>query len=184
MPIDPKQFRHTVSHFLTGVTVIACDIEGDVQAMTANSFTSLSLDPPLVLFCPAKSTKTGQQVMHFKSFSINVLREEQQALSNYFAGGWKQPNPPPFHFVQQEGIPRLEGSLASLLCKVYQVHEGGDHWIVVGEVIALHQGIEPLRPLGFHLGRYALLETVRTSSAPDLYAASDPEPVHYHYQSW
>jgi 3-hydroxy-9,10-secoandrosta-1,3,5(10)-triene-9,17-dione monooxygenase reductase component len=184
MPIDPKQYRQTVGRFLTGVTVIACDIDGDVQAMTANSFTSLSLDPPLILFCPAKSTKTGQQVMQFKSFSINVLREEQQALSNYFAGGWKQPTPPPFRFVQQESIPRLEGSLASLLCKVHQVHEGGDHWIVVGEVIAMHQGIEPLRPLGFHLGRYAQLETVKTSAAPDLYSASDPEPVHYNYESW
>jgi 3-hydroxy-9,10-secoandrosta-1,3,5(10)-triene-9,17-dione monooxygenase reductase component len=184
MPIDPKQYRQTVGRFLTGVTVIACDINGNVQAMTANSFTSLSLDPPLILFCPAKSTRTGEQVMQFKSFSVNVLREDQQALSNYFAGGWKQTAPPPFRFVKQEGIPRLEGSLASLLCKVFQVYEGGDHWIVVGEVIALHQGIEPLRPLGFHLGRYAQLEKVLTSPAPDLYTASDPEPVHYHYESW
>jgi 3-hydroxy-9,10-secoandrosta-1,3,5(10)-triene-9,17-dione monooxygenase reductase component len=113
-----------------------------------------------------------------------VLREDQQALSNYFAGGWKEPTPPPFRFVQQEGIPRLEGCLASLLCKVYGVYDGGDHWIVVGEVIVLHQGIEPLRPLGFHLGRYAHLEKISTSAAPDLYAASDPEPVHYHFQSW
>ncbi len=184
MPIDPKQLRQTVGRFLTGVTVIACDIEGEVQAMTANSFTSLSLDPALILFCPGKNTRTGQQVEKFKSFSINVLREEQEALSNYFAGGWKQPVPPPFRFVKQDGIPRLEGSLASLLCRVYRVHEGGDHWIVVGEVIALHQGIEPLRPLGFHAGRYAKLEQAPRSVAPDLYAPADPEPVHYHYQSY
>jgi len=182
--IDPKLYRQTVGRFLSGVTVVACDVAGEVQAMTANSFTSLSLDPPLILFCPAKHTKTGQQIANFQSFSINILREEQQALSNYFAGGWKQPDPPPFKFVRQEQIPRLEGSLASLLCSVHQIYEGGDHWIVVGRVQALHQGIEPLRPLGFHLGRYALLEQAKSVSAPDLYETSDPEPVHYHYQSW
>jgi flavin reductase (DIM6/NTAB) family NADH-FMN oxidoreductase RutF len=184
MSIDTRQFRQTVGRFLTGVTVIACDIGGEVQAMTANSFTSLSLDPPMILFCPAKSTKTGQQVTHVKSFSVNVLREDQQALSNYFAGGWKQQTPPPFRFVQQEGIPRLEGSLASLLCRVHAVYEGGDHWIVIGEVIAMFQGVEPLHPLGFHLGRYALLDRGQTNAAPDLYATADPEPVHYHYESW
>jgi flavin reductase (DIM6/NTAB) family NADH-FMN oxidoreductase RutF len=184
MSFDGKQLRLTVGRFLTGVTVIACDIEGEVQAMTANSFTSLSLDPPLLLFCPGKATKTGQLVHQFKSFSINVLREEQEALSNYFAGGWKQPSPPPFRFVKQDGIPRLEGSLASMLCEVYAVYEGGDHWIVIGKVIALHQGIEPLRPLVFHLGRYATLEKTHISNAPDLYEATDPDPVHYHYQSY
>jgi 3-hydroxy-9,10-secoandrosta-1,3,5(10)-triene-9,17-dione monooxygenase reductase component len=181
--IDPKRYRQTVGRFLTGVTVVACDVAGEVQAMTANSFTSLSLDPPLVLFCPGKHTKTGQQVANFRSFSVNVLREEQQAISNYFAGGWKQPDPPPFRFVRQDQIPRLEGSLASLLCTVHEIYEGGDHWIVVGRVLGLHEGIEPLRPLGFHLGRYALLEQA-TTRAPDLYETSDPEPVHYHYQSW
>ena len=182
--IEPKLFRQTVGRFLTGVTVIACDIGGEVQAMTANSFTSLSLDPPLILFCPGKSTRTGQQVTHFRSFSVNFLREDQQALSNYFAGSWKQPTPPPFNFIQEDGIPRLEGCLASLLCTVHQVYEGGDHFIVVGHVDALHQGIEPLRPLAFYLGRYGLLEKGKTEAAPDLYNSEDPQPVHYHYESW
>lgn len=183
--IDPRQLRQTVGRFLTGVTVIVCDVEGEVLGMTANSFTSLSLDPPLVLFCPGKNTRTGQNVAQIGSFSVNVLREEQQALSNYFAGGWKQPDPPPFRFVQQEGVPRLEGSLASLLCRTHQVHEGGDHWIVVGEVIALHQGVEPLHPLCFHLGRYATMQKTATAAPPvDLYNPSEPEPVHFHYESW
>ena len=184
MSIDAKHLRQTVGRFLTGVTVVACDIDGAVQAMTANSFTSLSLDPPLLLFCPGKSTKTGQQVNQFKNFSINVLREDQEALSNYFAGGWKHPVPPPFKFVKQHGIPRLEGSLASMLCEVHQVFEGGDHWIVIGKVIALHQGIEPLRPLVFHLGRYATLEKTLSANAPNLYQPADPDPVHYHYESY
>jgi 3-hydroxy-9,10-secoandrosta-1,3,5(10)-triene-9,17-dione monooxygenase reductase component len=184
MAIDPKLFRQTVGRFLTGVTVIACDIGGEVQGMTANSFNSLSLDPPLILFCPGKSTKTGQRVRHFGSFSVNFLREDQQALSNYFAGGSKQATPPPFNFIRQDGIPRLEGCLASLLCTVHQVYEGGDHFIVIGRVQALHQGIEPLRPLVFYLGRYGQLEKDKTEAAPDLYTSEDPQPVHYHYESW
>ncbi len=184
MTIDPKQYRQTVGRFLTGVTVIAYEVEGNVLAMTANSFTSLSLEPPLVLFCPGKHTRTGQQVERISSFSVNVLREDQQALSTYFAGGWKQPSPPPFRFVQQENVPRLEGSLASLLCRTHHVYEGGDHWIVVGEVIALHQGVEPLHPLGFHLGRYANVQKTTASPDVDLYNPAEPEPVHYHYESW
>ena len=184
MAIETKLLRQTVGRFLTGVTVIACDIGDEVQAMTANSFTSLSLDPPMILFCPGKSTKSGQQVTQFRNFSVNFLREDQQALSNYFAGSWREPVPPPFNFIKQAGIPRLEGCLASLLCTVHQVHEGGDHLIVVGNVQGLYQGIEPFRPLAFYLGRYALLESMKSEAAPDLYDSADPQPVHYHYQSW
>ena len=93
--IDPKLLRQTVGRFLTGVTVIVCAVEGELLGMTANSFTSLSLDPPLILFCPGKHTRTGQNVASIETFSVNVLREDQQPLSNYFAGGWKQPEPPP-----------------------------------------------------------------------------------------
>jgi flavin reductase (DIM6/NTAB) family NADH-FMN oxidoreductase RutF len=173
-----------VGRFLTGVTVIAFEVETGVQAMTANSFTSLSLDPPLLLFCPAKTTRTGQLIHRATSFSVNILREEQQALSTFFAGGWKEPNPPPYRFVPLEEVPRLEGSLASLACSIYQIHEGGDHWIVVGKVIAMHQGIEPLHPLAFHLGRYTNLQTRTSSPAPDLSEGFEAVPVHYHYESW
>ena len=62
MSIDPRTFRHTVGQFVTGVTVVAIESEGEVRAMTANSFTSLSLDPPLVLFCLGKETKAGQHI--------------------------------------------------------------------------------------------------------------------------
>jgi len=182
--IDSKAYRQTVGRFLTGVTVIAFEVDNEVKAMTANSFTSLSLDPPLLLFCPAKTTRTGQLIHRATSFSVNILREDQQALSTFFAGGWKQPTDPPYRFVPIEGVPRLEGSLASLACSMHQIHEGGDHWIVIGEVKAMHQGIEPLRPLAFHLGRYTNLQTMTSSPAPDLLEPFEPVPVHYHYESW
>jgi len=183
MSFDTNTFRQTVGRFLTGVTVVAFETEDEVKAMTANSFTSLSLDPPLLLFCPAKSTKTGQLIHRASGFSVNILREDQQALSTFFAGAWKQPVEPPYRFVPLEGVPRLEGSLASLACSVYQIYEGGDHWIVLGKVTALHQGIEPLRPLAFHLGRYTHLKPATSSAAPDLYEQHEAVPVHYQ-ESW
>src|SRR5215208_6473833 len=114
MPIDSHRFRQTVGQFVTGVTVIAIDIGETIRAMTANSFTSLSLDPPLVLFCIGKDTRAGQVVHEASGFSVNILAHGQQDLSSYFGGGWKDPSPPPFAFIAWDGGPRLEGSAASL----------------------------------------------------------------------
>ena len=165
MPIDSRTFRQTVGQFVTGVTVIALDVGGTLRAMTANSFTSLSLDPPLVLFCVGKHTRAGQAVHSATGFSINILAEGQQDVSTYFAGAWKSAAPPPFTFVEWEGAPRLEGSVASLGCDIYAIHEGGDHWIVVGRVVALHRPDTIARPLMFFRGAYATLGEERALTA-------------------
>jgi flavin reductase (DIM6/NTAB) family NADH-FMN oxidoreductase RutF len=157
MSIDPRAFRQTVGQFVTGVTVIAMEVDGSIRALTANSFTSLSLDPPLVLFCLGKGTKAGQYIHQVTEFSINILSQEQRSLSTYFAGGWKGAEPPPFVFTSGEGGPRLEGTVASLGCRLQTVHEGGDHWIVVGEVVSMHRSELPRSPLVFFAGRYATL---------------------------
>ena len=98
MSIDPKEFRRTVGQFVTGVTVIAADIEGSTRGMTANAFSSLSLDPPLVLFCLAKKAHLAQVIHMASGFSVNFLTHAQQDLSAYFAGMWKEPTPPAFGF--------------------------------------------------------------------------------------
>lgn len=182
MSIDVRAFRQTVGQFVTGVTAIATEIEGEVRAMTANSFTSLSLDPALVLFCAGKTTKTGQLVLKAEGFSVNILRHDQEALSTYFAGRWKGAEPPPFRFLTWVGGPRLEGCSAALGCAVHEIYEGGDHWIVVGRVLALHQGIEPRRPLAFFSGCYHRLENATGTSAPDLQAVA--APVLAYYDPW
>ena len=82
MSIDPRTFRQTVGQFVTGVTVIAMEVDGSIRALTANSFTSLSLNPPLVLFCLGKGTKAGQLIQDVVEFSVNILSQEQQALSS------------------------------------------------------------------------------------------------------
>jgi flavin reductase (DIM6/NTAB) family NADH-FMN oxidoreductase RutF len=161
MAIDPKEFRRTVGCFVTGVTVIAADIDGHTRGMTANAFTSLSLDPPLVLFCVAKKAHLGQVVYSMKGFSVNILTIDQQPLSQYFSGGWKEPSPPPFTFDAWEGGPKLAGVSAALGCGVETIHEGGDHFIVVGRVLALYRSEPAAPPLVFTSGRYtALAETV------------------------
>jgi len=111
---DSRRFRHAVGHFVTGVTIVVTEIGGEVWAMTANSFTSPSLDPPLVLFCVGKDTKTGRVIHSAPGFSVNILRHGQQHLSTYFAGGWNEPERPEFAFVPWVGAPRLEEGAAAL----------------------------------------------------------------------
>lgn len=156
MSIDPRAFRQTVGQFATGVAVITTEIEGAIRALTVNSFTALSLDPPLVLFCVGKTTKTGQLVHAAGGFAVNILSQGQQDLSTYFAGGWTGAQPPSFAFADWEGAPRLEGCAAAVGCSTETIHEGGDHWIVVGRVLALYR-VAHAAPLVFFGGRYANL---------------------------
>lgn len=155
---DARTFRQTVGHFVTGVTVVAFDdADGTTRAMTANSFTSLSLDPPLILFCVGKHTRTGRAIHEARRFSINILAEDQQDLSQYFAGAWRQAVPPPFTFAHWNGRPRLEGCAASLACDIHAIHEGGDHWIVIGQVVGVDCSQLDAKPLVFFRGGYAAL---------------------------
>src|SRR5687768_8059876 len=164
--IDSPTFRRTVGQFATGVTVITIEAEGAVHAMTANSFTSLSLDPPLVLFCVGRDTKMGQLVQGAPGFSVNILHAGQQDISSYFAGAWRQETVPAFRFARGEGTARLEGCAAALECSMYAVYEGGDHWIVVGRVAAVHRTDKGCRPLVFFDGRYVSVDDVLADSAP------------------
>ena len=165
-PIDPRAYRQTIGQFATGVAVVAIEVDGEIHGMTANAITSVSLNPMLILFCVDKHAKMAELMRQAQGFSINFLRDEQQALSTYFAGGWKQEKAPPFRFVAWTGSPRLEGCAAAISCRLHQIVEGGDHWIVLGEVAALHTGIEPRYPLIFHAGMYRKLDRREIEPAP------------------
>ena len=154
MAIDDVGFRQALGHFASGVTVVTTEHEGHLYGMTVASFASLSLDPPLVLFCVGKSTKTGQLIEVGHRFCVSILHEGQRDLSTYFGGGWKSDVPPPFAFVNWHESPRLEGSAAALSCRVEAIHEGGDHWIVVGRVAAFQRREDGVAPLVFFGGRY------------------------------
>jgi len=168
MQIDSRTFRQVVGQFPTGVSVVATEINGEIHGMTANSLASLSLAPMLMLVSVDKRAKMAEFVQQAQGFSINILRDEQEALSTYFAGGWKQPNAPPFRFVEWTGGPRLEGSLASIGCRTQKLIEAGDHWIVLGEVVALHIGVEPHSPLIFHRSMYRKIDFRDGKPAPEL----------------
>ena len=114
MPIDSRTLRQTVGRFVTGVTVVAIEVEGEIRAMTANSFTSLSLDPPLVLFCLGKDDKAGRHIhVGARLFRSASCSEDQRDLSSYFAGGWTpDASPPPFSFIdvgRRSAARRLRG---------------------------------------------------------------------------
>jgi len=181
MPLDPLTFRQTMGQFPTGVTVIAAQVGDEIHGMTANAVTSLSLDPMLVIFCAGKQTRMAELIRQAASFSINILRDEQQALSSYFAGAWKEPAPP-FRFVPWTGGPRVEGCLAAIGCEVHEFVEGGDHWIVIGRVLALHQGIEPRRPLVFYARQYWRIDVADSQPAPNLGWVETP--THVFYDPW
>jgi flavin reductase (DIM6/NTAB) family NADH-FMN oxidoreductase RutF len=181
VPPDARRFRDTMGLFATGVAVVIVRADQEVIAMTMNAVSSLSLDPMLVMFCPGKKSRLARHMTSLSGFSINILRHDQQALSTYFAGGWQEPAPPPYRLVPSGCAPRLEGALASIQCEPQQVIEGGDHWIVIGQVLELHTGIAPHHPLLFLGGRYRRVDFSESALAPDLTNVHD-EPAHIYYE--
>lgn len=158
MSVDGQALRRALRHAATGVSVVVTEIDGETRGMTVGSFSSVSLAPPLILFCAGRSTRLGQSARSLDRFTVNVLGADQGALSAWFAGMWQAPEPPAFRFVPWDAATRLEGCVLSLACSVEALHETGDHWIVVGRVDDLHQEADPQGPLVFHGGQYARVE--------------------------
>jgi flavin reductase (DIM6/NTAB) family NADH-FMN oxidoreductase RutF len=155
--IDARAFRAALGAFATGVTVITTSApDGTPVGLTANSFNSVSLDPPMVLWSLARcawSLPIFQQASHW---AVHVLGVDQQALSNRFA----RPGADKFRGLpvgwSSTGIPLLEGCAARFECETAFRHEGGDHIIMVGTVTHFERGGDSA-PLVFHGGRYAQL---------------------------
>jgi flavin reductase (DIM6/NTAB) family NADH-FMN oxidoreductase RutF len=151
------EFRKALGQFSTGVTVVTVEPEpGRVQGMTANSFTSVSLDPMLILVCVDQRAKILPFLQKKKRFGVSVLKSGQQAVSEYFARGVHSAEAEErlaIHFMKMPGgIPVLENALLQLSCTVVTSHPAGDHTIFVGEVetAAIDEG----EPLLFFRGEY------------------------------
>lgn len=143
--------------FATGVTIITVDLEGEVHGMTANAFASVSLDPPLVLVCVEQSTRTHVHLHAKKRFGINVLREDQRAISEYYARVERSHESAEAeagaHFDHTtHGTPVLHGALAYLECRLHSAEAAGDHTIFIAEVedVVVREG----DPLLFFRGKY------------------------------
>ncbi|WJY17821.1 flavin reductase family protein [Alteriqipengyuania flavescens] len=154
---DPRVLRDAMGCFATGVTVVTALAEdGEPVGLTANSFTSVSLDPPLLLVCPAKNAGTTRVLENTEHFAVNVLGTDQKDLSQLFAtkGADRFDG---FAFETWDyGVPIIPGSLANFECRRHALHDGGDHMILVGEVERVR--FEPNRdPLLYFGGKYRRL---------------------------
>lgn len=152
--IDPIALRKAFGTFVTGVTVVtAYDRDGNPRGMTANSFTSVSLDPPLLLICIGKTASSYEAFNHTDSFAINFLHEGQTDVSAVFASKTADKFDSVRYQKVHTGAPILTDSLSWFDCTVFNRVEAGDHVVLIGEVHAF--GTSPLPPLGFCRGRYA-----------------------------
>lgn len=155
--LDSRAFRNTMGLFATGVAVVAVECEGQVFGMTANAIASVSLEPLLVLVCIQKTAHLMSCLEQSGGFSINILSEDREDLSRFFANMWPHPEPPPFTFIPWTGGPRLEGAIGAVACQTAQILAGGDHWIVLGQVVDLYQAENPANPLLYYRGQYRRL---------------------------
>ncbi|MEU0543711.1 3-hydroxy-9,10-secoandrosta-1,3,5(10)-triene-9,17-dione monooxygenase reductase subunit [Nocardia sp. NPDC005978] len=165
--IDPRQFRNVLGQFCTGITVITTFGEdGAPIGFACQSFAALSLEPPLVLFCPTKGSKSWAAIEASGKFCVNILAEEQQPVCarfgsrepDKFAGvGWR---------TSELELPVLDDALATIECVVDRVVDGGDHYIVIGRVQALSESTDSGRPLLFYRGQYTAIEPDKTVPAP------------------
>lgn len=144
-PLSPQAaLREVLAQFATGVTVITAGAGRNCHGMTANAFTSVSLEPPLVLCCVARAARMHEVILSANSFAISILGADQQAAAKHFAD-WRRPDgEAQFDAVrwdkgQRTGAPLLAGALAWLECELVKVHDGGDHSIFIGEVLSANR---------------------------------------------
>jgi 3-hydroxy-9,10-secoandrosta-1,3,5(10)-triene-9,17-dione monooxygenase reductase component len=154
--VDARQFRETLGRFPTGVAVVTAAGPDGPAGLTTNAFSSLSLDPPLVLVCFDHGSRTLGVVRDSGRFAVNFLRAGQEEIARLFAG--KMPHPEKFAAVTHttdHGVPVLDDALAWLVCDLEALHPGGDHDIGVGAVTTL--GGQDGEPLLFYRGDFRTL---------------------------
>ncbi|MCW2500426.1 MAG: flavin reductase domain protein FMN-binding protein [Frankiales bacterium] len=153
---DPGHFREVLSHFCSGVVVVTGVVDGAPAGMTCQSFASLSLDPPLVLFCPARSSTSWPVLSRAEVLCINVLSGDQQQLSNGFARSGSDKFADVVWTPTPRGAPALDGAAAHLEVCVQDVFDGGDHQIVTCQVVSL-QARGDAEPLLYYRSGYRAL---------------------------
>jgi 3-hydroxy-9,10-secoandrosta-1,3,5(10)-triene-9,17-dione monooxygenase reductase component len=152
-PIDSESFRHVLGHLPTGVTVVTANGGDGPLAMSANSVTSVSLHPPMILFCPAKSSTTWPGIRQSGRFCVNIFAAHHEEASRRFSARGVDR----FAGVAWHGRPSgpaLDDAVAWIECTIDAVHEAGDHLIVVGVVDELATREDANAPLVFFRGRY------------------------------
>ncbi len=148
--MDDRLFRSAMGKFATGVTVLTTKVDGIVHGMTANAFMSVSLNPKLVMVSVGEKARMLEKIQQSQNFVINILAEEQEAISRLFAGQSDERREIEFDWVNDR--PLIKGAIASILCDVHSAQVAGDHTVFIGEVkeLLLNEG----KPLLFYGGKY------------------------------
>lgn len=136
--LDDARFRQVMSLFASGVTIVTSAHEGRLAGLTVSSFTSLSLNPMLVLVSIDLQASSHTTISASGHYAVNILAENQEYLSRRFASPQAEKFIPGTYSLSPHGLPLLEGCLAQIECRVYATLPGGDHTIFVGEVLAAH----------------------------------------------
>lgn len=168
---DVQQLRATLGTFATGVTIVTCEVDGRIHGATVNSFTSVSLDPPLVLACLSKASKACQ-FLQGNNFTVNILSADQQLHALHFAGRRQELLEPVFE--RGDLAPRIGGCVAYVSCRPWRVYDAGDHDLIIGEVadIQVANDTDVRRPLLFYRGAFWRLGSANDSlaAAADFYS--------------
>jgi flavin reductase len=165
--VDPGQFRTALGSFATGVSVMTTIVDGVPHGMTASAVSSVSLDPPLVLVCVARDALMATRVLDGGVFALSFLAEDQSGAASAFADPERTKGAAEFADVARRteatGAPVLDGNVGWVDCRVWSVTDGGDHLVVLGEVLAL--GTDTDRPLLYYRGAYG---EFRPAAVPEL----------------
>jgi flavin reductase (DIM6/NTAB) family NADH-FMN oxidoreductase RutF len=152
--VDPLLLRRAFGSFATGITIVTTtDDDGQPVGLTANSFTSVSLDPPLVLFCLDRKSSNLQRFQRSAAFGINVLSSDQQELSTRFVKRGEDRFNGVSWALRETGVPVIEGAAATFECEAHTSFDGGDHLVLIGRVRRFDFDAER-DPLLYFQGRY------------------------------
>lgn len=157
--VDPARFRAAMGRFATGVSIMTTVVDDVYHGMTASAVSSVSLDPPLVLVCVARDALMATRVREADAFALSFLAADQTGTSDWFADPRRPKGVEEFASIDTRievtGSPVLPGNVAWVDCRVFSISDGGDHLVVLGEVVAAGAGDRP--PLLYYRGAYGVL---------------------------
>jgi 3-hydroxy-9,10-secoandrosta-1,3,5(10)-triene-9,17-dione monooxygenase reductase component len=176
--IAPDVFRRVMGHFVTGVTVVTTLSDSGPQGITVNALSSISLEPPLVMVALDRRRFITPAVRLSGRYAVNVLSEDQRALSDCFAGAPVEPGRDAFCGASwtkgSTGLPLIDGAIATLECTVVQTFEAGDHELFIGRVDAMANAEPHPMPLLYYRRQYLRIQRAETSPLEGVPEHSEP----------
>lgn len=156
--LEAARFKEALAHFATGIAVVTTTVRGEDHAMTANAFTSVSLDPPVVLVCVEKIARFHSAVLESGVWGVSVLDEDAGKAATWFATRGRplagQFDGMPVHRGPHTGVPLLADALSTLECATRSLHDGGDHTVILGDALSVAVPAPRGRPLVYWSGGY------------------------------